>query len=495
MSRKLALVIGNSEYEDATLAGLLRDPATGGFDQVDILLNRPFADVHPAIADFFNDKRPDDLLLLYFSGHGVLDAQGRLFLGLKNTRRTLLSGTAIASGLVKEQMDDSRSRRQVLILDCCHSGAFARGAKGALGAQAITDATFEGHGHVVLTATDITQYAWEGDHVIGQTENSLFTHYMIEGLKSGAADTDDDGWITPDELYEYVFGRMVPTTSQQRPRKIVYDMQGEMVIARHPRPVIKPAELPVELKGLLESPISGARLAAVRELENLLTGSVPGLVLAAHAALTTLKDDDSRRVSQAASEALARYEAQPATREAAPLALGKTEEERLARERAEPERRAKEKAAQLAAQKTEAEGSAREKAKQEAVTRDRVELERLVHAATHTQKTRLPLPLMGGLAVGSIVVAALLIGAGSVLWQMIAGPTPTLAPSPTQTQAPLPTQGVSPSEAATSTAATQPHWPQRQQRHLFRPAALTAWALNGAIPSPCCTPGHRRRYA
>jgi uncharacterized caspase-like protein len=317
MSRKLALIIGNSEYDDQTLArlkapeadvaglaDLLHDPAIGGFAEVEALVNRPFSEVHPAIAGFFADKRPDDLLLLYFSGHGVLDPQGRLYLGLKNTRRTLLSGTAIASGFIKEQMDDSRSRRQVLMLDCCHSGAFARGAKGALGAQAVTDATFEGHGRVVLTATDITQYAWEGDQVIGETANSLFTHFVIEGLKTGAADGDHDGYITPDELYDYVFTRVIDSGARQKPRKIVYDQQGDLVLARSERRRAEATGLPAELQQLIASPLVSAREAAVRELADWAKNPHADTARAAREALQHLAHDDSRRVALAAQSAL-----------------------------------------------------------------------------------------------------------------------------------------------------------------------------------------------
>ena len=66
-------------------------------------------------------------------------------------------------------MDRSHSKQLVLILDCCHSGAFGYGAKGVQGASVGTATAFEGtgRGRVVLTATDSTQYAWEGDQVSG----------------------------------------------------------------------------------------------------------------------------------------------------------------------------------------------------------------------------------------------------------------------------------------------------------------------------------------
>ena len=66
------------------------------------------------IARLFKEKSPDDLLLLYFSGHGVLDDQGHLYLAVKDTERDLLSGTAIPANFITGEMDRSRSKRQVL---------------------------------------------------------------------------------------------------------------------------------------------------------------------------------------------------------------------------------------------------------------------------------------------------------------------------------------------------------------------------------------------
>ena len=36
----------------------------------------------------------------------------------------------------------------------------------------------------MLTASNSTQFAWEGEQVTGETENSLFTHYLVKGWKS-----------------------------------------------------------------------------------------------------------------------------------------------------------------------------------------------------------------------------------------------------------------------------------------------------------------------
>jgi uncharacterized caspase-like protein len=320
MGRKIALVIGNSEYDDASLArlitpsgdvsdlaALLKSPEVGGFDEVLTLVNAAATSVRKAVARLFKDKSPDDLLLLYFSGHGVLDDQGHLHLAVKDTERDLLSGTAIPANFITGEMDRSRSKRQVLVLDCCHSGAFARGGKGVVGATVGTAAAFEGtgYGRVVLTATDATQYAWEGDQVIGKADNSVFTHFMIQGLQTGEADQDQDGRVTLDELYDYVYAQVVAKTPKQTPGKWSYKQQGDIVIAKNPRPpVVKAAELPGELQQAIESPLAYVREGAVRELAQLLRGSNAGLVLAAREALQHLSEDDSRKVSIAAAEAL-----------------------------------------------------------------------------------------------------------------------------------------------------------------------------------------------
>jgi tetratricopeptide (TPR) repeat protein len=249
MSLRLALIIGSSVYTDSALArlltpdadvgafaDLLMDAEVGKFDDVKVLVNMSYSTVRRSISDFFSNKSREDLLLLYFSGHGVLDELGRLYLAVKNTECKLLRATAIPARFITDEMDNSRSKRQLLILDCCHSGAFARGTKGVVGERVGTSVAFEGtgFGRVVLTATDATQYAFEGEQVIGEAENSVFTYYLIRGLKTGEADISRDGKITVDELYDYVHARVVEKTPKQTPGKWSYKEQGEIIIANNP---------------------------------------------------------------------------------------------------------------------------------------------------------------------------------------------------------------------------------------------------------------------
>ena len=389
MSSKLALIIGNSSHEDANLsrlvtpsvdvealAGLLRNSDIGEFDEVRTVVNEPMAAVRLSIAQFFARRTHDDLLLLYFSGHGVRDEEGKLYLAQKDTQRDFLNGTAVPGAFITEEMDRCRSKRQLLILDCCHSGAFDRGAKGALGTSVGTKAAFEGtgYGRVVLTATDATQYAWEGDRVLGKPERSVFTKHLIHGLESGEADIDGDGQISVDELYDYVHEQVVAEKPEQTPGKWTYRQQGDLILARNPRPEPKAAELPLELTHAIENPLARVRQGAVDELGDLLSGSHRGLALAAHVALEKLKDDDSRRVSTAATESLEAH--------------GEAEGQLAARRRAEAElaAQAKTEQKQQAREKAEAKRAARQKAEQQRLERERVEQERLVKEQAEAER-------------------------------------------------------------------------------------------------------------
>ena len=393
-----ALIIANTEYTDPGLAQLtapgkdaedfarvLKDPDICAFDDVKVLLNQLSSSVIEIIDEFFDQKKPDDLLVLYFSGHGVRDELGSLYLAVKNTIRNRLRSTAIKSDYVREAMDQSRSRRQVLILDCCNSGAYAQGTKAATGVSIGTASAFEaGYGRIILTASDSTQFAWEGDKVIGETDNSLFTHFLVKGLE-GEADLDGDGSMTVDELYDYAYEKVKLATPKQTPSKFSSKQQGEIVLRQITRiEDIKPVSLSEQLLSEIENPYPEVRLRAVQQLAKLLNGKNLGLARSAKEALERLeREDDSRRVSQAATQAL------ESTRRTQQLALQKIEEERLATEKAEAEQKAKEEAEQLLVQqqadeeqraKEEAQRLATLKAEEERIAKKRAEEERIARA-------------------------------------------------------------------------------------------------------------------
>ncbi|WP_405817053.1 caspase family protein [Streptomyces sp. NBC_01390] len=307
MGRRLALLIATYSYQDAGLrrltapahdaeafAAVLRDPDIAGFE-VTVLINQPHHVVGEAIGDFYRDRRRDDLTLLYFTGHGLKDDGGRLYLAMTNTRRDSLLFTALSAEHIDQAMESCVSRQKVLILDCCYSGAFPAGriSKGDPEVHALE--RFQGRGRTVLTASDATQYSFEGDQTHGHASQSVFTRHLVAGLRDGSADLDGDGDITLDELYGYAHDRVVDEMPQQRPKKLD-SVEGRIIIARNINWTI-----PAHLRNSIGSPIAAERLAALDGLTHLHrigNDVVRGCVIEE---IRQLAEDDSRLVSTAAA--------------------------------------------------------------------------------------------------------------------------------------------------------------------------------------------------
>ena len=315
--RRLALLIATSGYSDpdlrqlrapgrdaSDLAGVLGDPQIGRF-HIQTLVNAASGQLQEAIEDFCADRHPDDQLLVYLSCHGVLDSHGRLYYAAANTRRQRLAATAVAAEWLNERLEECRARRQILVLDCCHSGAFARGIKGA--ADLALQQRFEPHGRgrVVLTASRSTEYSFEGGQASGEGVPSVFTHAIVDGLRTGDADRDKDGLITVTDLYQYVWETVRAAEPRQTPELWTYGAEGNLLVAYSVRgPVIEPASLPEHLRVTLDSPSPRVRETGVAELAERLDAAGPALALAARQTLQKIADEDVPRVAERARAAL-----------------------------------------------------------------------------------------------------------------------------------------------------------------------------------------------
>lgn len=334
-----ALIVASYDYQDPGLRALrapardaealaeaLRDTHIGGF-QVRTVLNEPAHLVNLAVEEFFADRAPDDLLLVHFSGHGVKDEDGELYFATADTRLRRLAATAVGADYVNRRMNRTRSRRVVLLLDCCYAGAFERGMTARAGTGMDISEQLGGRGRAVITASTSMEYAFEGDQLADARDvtPSVFTSALVEGLITGEADRDQDGLIALDELYDYVYDKVRETTPNQTPSKWTFGVQGDLHIARRSRPVTRPAPLPAEVQEALDHPLVGVRIGAIQELERVLHGRHAGLALAARLALERMVEDDSRSVATRAAAALAADtpdppDTPPSPRAAVPLA-------------------------------------------------------------------------------------------------------------------------------------------------------------------------------
>ncbi len=323
MGRRLALLIATSEYRDhdlsrlrtpgrdaAELARVLGDSRIGGY-AVEVELNAPLTRLQERVWDFCAAAHLDDQLLIYLSCHGVLDSYGKLYYATSDSNRQKLAVTAMAAVWLNDRLEECRASRQVLILDCCHSGAFARGSKGDT--ELALQQRFEprGRGRIVLTASRGTEYSFEGDQLAGKGLPSVFTRAIVDGLRSGDADADKDGLITVAELYRYVYDSVRQAGLPQNPELWTYGAEGDIVVARSVRgQLIKPAELPADLRTTLQSPRPRVRISGVAELAELLDTAEPAMALAARQALAKIVGADVQEVAEPARVAL---EASPGT--------------------------------------------------------------------------------------------------------------------------------------------------------------------------------------
>jgi DnaJ-class molecular chaperone/uncharacterized caspase-like protein len=248
---KVALLVGVSEYEPGLnpLPGSVKDvdamqrvlahPELGGFAETDItvLKNPQRQAIEDAIYTLFNDRKKDDLLLFYFSGHGIKDEKGRLYLATRATRKDgngrLVPPSAVAATSLHDNINVSRSQRQVMILDCCFSGAIAQGMTVKDDGTVNLKDYLGGRGRAILTSSSSTEYSF-GSETAGY-ENaglSIYTRYLVEGIEKGAADTDGDGWIAVEELHEYAASRVKEAAPAMTPK--FYPVEGgyKIVLAR-----------------------------------------------------------------------------------------------------------------------------------------------------------------------------------------------------------------------------------------------------------------------
>jgi uncharacterized caspase-like protein len=91
------------------LRGILQDSSHGNFDSVELSLNEDFLAVRDRLSLFFHDRAPDDLLLLYYSGHGILGRGNRLFMATAGSNLDRPGDRGISARDVREFIDDSRA--------------------------------------------------------------------------------------------------------------------------------------------------------------------------------------------------------------------------------------------------------------------------------------------------------------------------------------------------------------------------------------------------
>ncbi|MBD2057625.1 caspase family protein [Oculatella sp. FACHB-28] len=244
---KVALLIGVSEYGQGlnplpsaikdveAMQRVLQNPEIGQFDQVKTLTNPDPQAIQREVEAIFRDRTKNDLILLFFSGHGIKDDNGRLYFATSMTHKTpdgeLAKWSAVPANFVHDMMANSRSRRQVILLDCCFSGAFAEDMRAKDDGSVDIQTQLGGEGRAVLTSSSSTQYSFEQQGA----DLSIYTRFLVEGLETGAADVNGNGEISINELHEYACRKVQESAPAMKPKIYVVEEGFRILLAKAPK--------------------------------------------------------------------------------------------------------------------------------------------------------------------------------------------------------------------------------------------------------------------
>jgi Caspase domain len=177
-----------------------------------------------AIYDFFSEEtKPQDTLLMYFSGHGVLDIDGDVYLATSETEAFWPSRRGFNFNELTKLMKQNSSTRIVIILDCCYSGSakISKGHEGdaaKLGASSIDNGSqkLRGEGKCILAASQAQQEAYS----LEEQNHSLFTFYLLQALRGEHREAvDNEGYLTVDSLSKYLYDTIMSLPPAKRPKQ------------------------------------------------------------------------------------------------------------------------------------------------------------------------------------------------------------------------------------------------------------------------------------
>jgi len=228
------LAIGISKYKDKNLNLQFADQdaraiynlltAQGIVNRVgnsNLLLNEQATRVNVVmnINNMFKQAFEEDLIILYFAMHGMVDPDGSelYFIGYDTDPRSLVA-EGIAQTDIEKAIAKSKVGKVLMIVDSCHSGSAGLSdvfAQRSVNAAAVTNRLLNRIAEIkkgisILSASSSTEFSHE-DQKWGEG-HGVFTYYLVEGLK-GKANENNDEFITLRELYDYAYRNVKESTA------------------------------------------------------------------------------------------------------------------------------------------------------------------------------------------------------------------------------------------------------------------------------------------
>ena len=230
--------LGNLRYavEDAkALSEYLKDPQGGRFDHVLLLTDQQASttNIKAALRENLREVQKDDLVLIYWSGHGSPDPHDAksLYLLTYDTDPEHMASTSYAMEEFKTDLGRLQAQRLLVLADTCHSAGITdprlgghgqqpnrivEGIKGVYVAPEKPDTL--GPVWMIFTSCEAGEVSLESSDLGGG--HGAFTYYLLEGLKGKADQTktggNGDGKVELGEVIEYTRDQVKRFTGNQQ---------------------------------------------------------------------------------------------------------------------------------------------------------------------------------------------------------------------------------------------------------------------------------------
>ncbi|WSA18127.1 caspase family protein [Streptosporangium subroseum] len=194
----------------------------------------------------------EDTLLVYFSGHGLLDTAGNEFyLTLPGSDKKRMY-TSVRFEFLRNELLDSRARHKILILDCCHSGQALRFMGDEDEAELMADSAATSGIYVMAAANKLAKV---------NDEYSAFSGELIGLIRDGIP--DEARLLTIDTIFKTA-RTALRDKRMPIPQKRERDFGADLAIFRN-KAYAEPTK---EHYGPIENEKSLPLFASRRELHN-----------------------------------------------------------------------------------------------------------------------------------------------------------------------------------------------------------------------------------
>lgn len=232
-----AVVVGVSKYQQAELngikyadrdaaafAGFLESPHCGSTppDHIALLTNQQATRINVLknVRHFALLASAEDVLIIYFAGHGCNQTKARdnqFFMETYDTDPDLIDGTATPASQVNDYLTQSAAKMIFWITDACNSGKIGPGrygerrgnAKPSEAEQFLKAVASNRGGFVYLASSQSEEMSLEDPNLGGG--HGVFTYYLLQGL-SGKAKADRKGMININACYNYLREQVIQAT-------------------------------------------------------------------------------------------------------------------------------------------------------------------------------------------------------------------------------------------------------------------------------------------